>query len=242
MIQYPSENFDDRPEGQIIDILVLHYTGMKTGKAALERLRDSKSMVSAHYVIDEEGEVYQLVEEEDRAWHAGVSSWRGQKDINNRSIGIELVNPGHEFGYVDFPRKQIKSLITLITDIYSRHPIPARNVVAHPGEKFPWDRLAKAGFGLWPFKDRGTLEGGACPLPLSEVQDMLRLYGYEVSHSAEMDEPTTLALKAFQRHFRPALVDGNPDRETVVRLSWMVMEAMADKIARLAGPEILEMG
>ena len=147
----PSPNHDDRG-GAAIDMLVLHYTGMKTAEAALERLCDPAAKVSAHYTIDEDGTVYAHVPEARRAWHAGVSFWAGATDINSRSIGIELVNPGHEFGYRDFPDAQIAALITLCHGILLRHPIPSARVLGHsdvaparkedPGELFPWERLA----------------------------------------------------------------------------------------------------
>lgn len=159
IIQSPSPNFDSR-DGQQIDMLVLHYTGMRSAVEALERLRDPAAKVSAHYMVEEDGTVHQLVDESARAWHAGVSSWRGNTNINQRSIGIEIVNPGHEFGYRDFPDAQIKSVIALCKAILSRHDIPARNVVGHsdvaparkqdPGEKFPWGELGKQGIGISP--------------------------------------------------------------------------------------------
>ncbi len=160
IVDRPSANFDARPEGAAVDILVVHYTGMETAEAALDRLMDPAAKVSAHYLIDEDGTLYRLVEEDRRAWHAGVASWRGATDVNARSIGIELVNPGHEFGYRPFPEAQTGALIDLAADIVARHRIPARNVVGHadvaprrkmdPGELFDWPRLAAAGIGLWP--------------------------------------------------------------------------------------------
>ena len=155
----PSPNFDRRG-GVPVSILVLHYTGMQSGAEALARLCDSASKVSAHYVVEEDGGVYALVAEEHRAWHAGVSSWHGETRVNAASIGIEIVNPGHEFGYRPFPRVQVEAVIALCRDILSRHEIPARNVVGHsdvapmrkedPGELFPWAWLAAQGVGLWP--------------------------------------------------------------------------------------------
>src|SRR5262249_30688388 len=149
-----------RREGVCIDMLVLHYTGMATREDALARLTDPAAEVSAHYVIDEDGAAYQLVDEASRAWHAGVSFWRGEGDVNGRSIGIELVNPGHEFGYRDFPKPQMESLTVLARDILARHSIPPINVVGHsdvaptrkmdPGEKFDWRGLAQVGVGVWP--------------------------------------------------------------------------------------------
>ncbi len=160
----PSPNHSERlPEdggAAVIDMLVIHYTGMVPDARALDWLCDPASGVSAHYFIDEAGVACRLVPENRRAWHAGVSAWRGATDINSRSIGIELSNPGHEFGYRDFPPPQIDALVTLTRDIIARHPIPRRNVVGHsdiaparkidPGERFPWRQLAEVGFGLWP--------------------------------------------------------------------------------------------
>jgi len=184
---------------------VLHYTGMPSAQAALERLCDPEAKVSAHYMIDEDGTTYSLVPEERRAWHAGVSSWRGFSDVNSRSIGIELVNPGHEFGYRPFPKAQMDALIPLARNILSLHPIPARNVVAHsdvaparkddPGELFDWRELAAEGIGLWP-------EAGTDESPAIGLAD----YGYDVS-----DMESTII--AFQRHFRPASLDGVFDVE-----------------------------
>src|SRR5579864_6043616 len=165
LIQRPSPNHDAR--NVPVDLLVLHYTGMKSANEALERLCDPAAKVSAHYTVDEDGTVYHHVPEARRAWHAGVSSWAGATDINACSIGIELVNPGHEFGYRDFPDAQIEALITLCHGILLRHPISSARVLGHsdvaparkedPGELFPWARLAKAGIGLWPQAATGDL-------------------------------------------------------------------------------------
>ena len=154
-IERPSPNYDPRREGCPIDILVLHYTGMRTAEEALERLCDPEAKVSSHYTIDRDGRVYRHVDESLRARHAGVSWWAGERDVNSRSIGIELVNPGHEFGYVSFPEPQIEALIELARGILARHPIPPHRVVGHsdvaparkmdPGELFPWLRLAEYG-------------------------------------------------------------------------------------------------
>ena len=156
-----SPNHDARPDGMKIDMLVLHYTGMKTAEEALARLCDPEARVSAHYTIDLDGRVYRHVPEEQRAWHAGISYWAGERNINGCSVGIEIVNPGHEFGYVPFPKPQIAALIDLASDILARHRIPPARVVGHsdvaparkedPGELFPWPQLADFGLGLWPF-------------------------------------------------------------------------------------------
>ncbi len=160
IVQRPSPNHDERPAGTPIDMLVMHYTGMRTAGEALARLCDPDAKVSAHYTIDRDGRVYTHVPEDRRAWHAGVSYWAGERNVNARSIGIELVNPGHEFGYEPFPEEQIAALIDLAGGILSRHPIPAHRVVGHsdvaparkmdPGERFPWKQLAEFGIGIWP--------------------------------------------------------------------------------------------
>jgi N-acetylmuramoyl-L-alanine amidase len=199
------------PRAAAVDMLILHYTGMVSAASALERLCKPGSQVSAHYLIDEDGTVWRLVDEARRAWHAGASSWRDRSDINSASIGIELVNPGHEFGYRPFPEAQIGALETLARDILARHPIPPRHVLGHsdvaperkqdPGEFFPWARLARAGIGLWP-------EPPLPPPPdLPEMRRLLGAIGYGVAHEAD-------TLRAFQRHFRPARCDGEPDPET----------------------------
>jgi N-acetylmuramoyl-L-alanine amidase len=216
IIAHPSPNFEPR-KASVIDMLVLHYTGMTDGESALARLCDAEAKVSAHYLIEEDGRIFTLVPEQMRAWHAGASFWRGESDINSRSIGIELVNPGHEFGYRAFPEAQIAALIELATDIIGRHPIPDRNVVGHsdiaptrkqdPGELFPWKELAEGhGIGVWPCGEPVD------PLPHEHViLAGLAHVGYDI-HDPQA------ALTAFQRHFRPWKVDGHQDAETVGRL------------------------
>lgn len=214
-VDRPSPNANDRRGDGTIDMLVLHYTGMPTGAAALNRLCDPDAHVSAHYVIEEDGTVYRLVPEAKRAWHAGHASWRGERDVNSRSIGIELVNPGHQFIYRDFPDAQIASLKTLARDILGRHPIPARNVVGHsdiapdrkldPGERLDWQGLARDGIGLWPEAPR-PIEGN--------LLDLLDEYGY--------DAGTRQVIAAFQRHFRPRKIDGIADDETLAMLGGCV--------------------
>jgi N-acetylmuramoyl-L-alanine amidase len=215
VIKRPSPNHG--PRAGPIDMLVLHYTGMPSAAEALARLCSAEAAVSAHYLIDEGGTTYRLVDEDRRAWHAGVSSWRGQGDVNGASIGIELVNPGHEFGYRAFPEEQMAALETLARGILARHPIPARNVVGHsdvaperkqdPGELFDWPHLARAGIGLWP----------AEPLPLAPAPDeaarLLAAIGYAADAAADA------VLAAFQRHFRPACCDGMLDEETARRIA-----------------------
>jgi N-acetylmuramoyl-L-alanine amidase len=201
-----SPNHDARPDGAVIDMLVLHYTGMPSAEAALDRLCDPAAKVSAHYTIDEEGVVYAHVPEARRAWHAGLSFWAGETNVNACSIGIELVNPGHEFGYREFPDAQIAVLINLCHGILLRHPIPSWRVLGHsdvaparkedPGELFPWQQLAKTGIGLWP--DAVARDLGA---------DALTRYGYDPG------APQDKVITAFQRHFRPAKLDGQWDGE-----------------------------
>lgn len=195
----------------VIDTLVIHYTGMMPTARARDWLCDPESKVSAHYLIDEDGTTWRLVDEDRRAWHAGVSCWRGRHDLNSRSIGVELSNPGHDYGYRPFPEPLIAALIDLSREILSRHPIPARNVVAHsdiapsrkidPGELFPWRRLAEAGIGLWP--------GPVTPVAPEDVPGALASIGYDV----ENNDPTTV-VSAFQRRFRPAAFDGIADEDT----------------------------
>jgi len=225
VIDRPSPNHDSRPKGQPIDILLLHYTDMTSAEAALARLTDPASRVSAHYCIDEHGTVYRLVAEERRAWHAGVSYWAGARDINARSIGIELVNPGHSCGYRPFPDAQMHALEDLARRILARRRIPAHRVLGHsdvapgrkidPGELFDWRRLARAGIGIWPtpmsFPDPGPAES---PPAVADLQSKLGRFGYGVAVTGVLDQATRQVLSAFQRHFRPARVDGAPDGET----------------------------
>lgn len=212
--------------GGSVDMLIFHYTGMRSAKESLDRLCDPAAKVSAHYQIDEDGTVWRLVAEEKRAWHAGVSSWRGRSDINNSSIGIELVNPGHEFGYRPFPEPQMLALEELARGILARHPIPPRHVLGHsdvapsrkqdPGELFDWPRLARGGIGFWP--DFASTTGTAMP-DLRAIQSQLAAIGYACPQTGALDMATTASILAFQRHFRPARCDGVIDRETAARIA-----------------------
>ncbi|GLR66453.1 N-acetyl-anhydromuranmyl-L-alanine amidase [Acidocella aquatica] len=210
MIPAPSPNFDERPGG--VAFLVLHYTGMQTAEAAIARLRDPVAKVSAHYVVDEDGAVYALVAEEKRAWHAGVSFWRGVSMLNDASIGIEIVNPGHAFGYVAFPARQMAAVTALCLEVLGRWPaIVARNVVGHsdiapdrkwdPGELFDWRGLAAAGVGLWS-------DGFAPP---GDLLDDLAAIGYDTRFAARD------VIIAFQRHFLPEHLSGEADMMTAAR-------------------------
>jgi N-acetylmuramoyl-L-alanine amidase len=226
----PSPNQDERPAGTPIDMLILHYTGMKTGQEAIDRLRDQAARVSAHYMVDEDGAISRLVPEEKRASHAGVSYWRGHSELNGRSIGIEVVNPGHEWGYRDFPVLQLAAVCDLCLAILSRHPIPARNVVAHsdvaperkedPGEKFDWRSLARNGVGLWPedVPDLGTAGAMRDVDALRDIRAALADIGYRVAREGAFDPGLATVLRAFQRHWRPEAVTGEADVGTRARL------------------------
>jgi N-acetylmuramoyl-L-alanine amidase len=210
IIDCPSPNQDERT--QPVSILVLHYTGMADGPSAIARLSDPESKVSCHYLVAEDGQILRMVPEEKRAWHAGRSYWRGVQDLNSCSIGIELVNPGHEFGYRPFPEEQIDALIPLVADIKDRHGITRGNVVGHsdiaplrkqdPGELFPWARLARHRLAL-PRPTRNLLDPD-----WTDAGFLLALerFGYDVTDRLA-------AVVAFQRRFRPELIDGEIDGE-----------------------------
>src|SRR5882724_1206384 len=222
-----SPNHDAR--GAKVDILLLHYTGMTTDEGALARLVDKDSKVSSHYFVYEDGRVFQLVSEQQRAWHAGAASWKRATDINARSIGIEIANPGHEFGYRDFPDPQIDAVIALCRDIVARHHIRRERVLAHsdvaptrkndPGEKFPWARLAAAGVGLWvepaPITPGRTLSANDSGPEIEKLQKSLVRFGYALEITRRYDDTTRSVVTAFQRHFRPERVDGLADPSTI---------------------------
>jgi N-acetylmuramoyl-L-alanine amidase len=231
----PSPNHDERQGGEP-DIILLHYTGMETAESALERLRSVEARVSSHYFVYENGSIVQMVPEARRAWHAGASSWGGETDINSRSIGIEIVNPGHDFGYPDFPKRQIAAVIALCRGIIARRNIRRDRVLAHsdvapsrkqdPGEKFPWRLLAESGVGLWvepvPITDWLSLVPGDTGNTVMELQKALADYGYGVPLSGDYDDVTRDVVTAFQRRFRPAQIDGMADtstRETLRKLT-----------------------
>jgi len=227
VIEAPSPNHDTRPLGIGVELLVLHYTGMPSGAEALARLRDLAAKVSAHYLVEEDGRVFRLVPEDRRAWHAGVSSWLGRGDVNGRSIGVEIVNPGHEFGYRRFPEPQMAAVVALCQDIVTRHDLGRAAVVGHadvaparkedPGELFDWARLAQAGVGIWPPKnDDATGETGAPPDTAAALA-MLAAIGYDTTDQRA-------ALVAFQRRFRPARFDGEADTETRLRIQAVLAE------------------
>ncbi|MFQ5562128.1 MAG: N-acetylmuramoyl-L-alanine amidase [Parvularculaceae bacterium] len=223
-IDAPSPNHNER--GRAVDTVILHYTGMKTGAEALERLCDPASKVSAHYLIEEDGQIFRLVDENARAWHAGVSSWKGEIDINARSIGVELVNPGHEFGYRDFPEIQIDALVALLKDIRTRHDIPPARVLGHsdvaperktdPGEKFPWTRLAAEGLALAPYD--GPPDDNVA---LEDALAALEFIGYNLGNTQ------AAVVRAFQRRFCPAALGKGFDPLTKAALIAVAAELRA---------------
>ncbi|MHA1539057.1 MAG: N-acetylmuramoyl-L-alanine amidase [Alphaproteobacteria bacterium] len=208
MRKAPSPNFNDRAKDTEINFLILHYTGMRSAEEALQRMTNPATEVSAHYMIDTDGTLFQLVDEKHRAWHAGKSSWQNITDINTHSIGIELVNLGHEFGYHSFPIAQIKTLEKLSQEILARHPILPHHILGHsdiapdrkedPGELFDWKDLAQKGIGFFPTEAEEK----------NTVIENLNIFGYNTTH--ELD----VLITAFQRHFRPEKIDGTADNET----------------------------
>ncbi len=237
IIDLPSPNFNERTAPP--DMLVLHYTGMRTAKEALDRMTDPAAEVSAHYCVDEDGTVYRLVPEERRAWHAGVSFWNGDTRLNSASIGIEIVNPGHEFGYRDFPDAQIDSVIGLLDGIRGRWDIPDPRILGHsdiaparkqdPGERFPWQILAEHGHGLWVNPE--VPPNGAMGPPLGPgdtgpgvfaLQGALGKLGYNILPGGPYDDETATIVTAFQRHWCPEDIatplEGKADARLRVRL------------------------
>ena len=228
----PSPNHGERQNGVRPDIILLHYTGMYDPSAALDRLCTAGSEVSAHYLVLEDGHVVQMVPEARRAWHAGVSSWAGETDINSRSIGIEIANPGHDYGYPEFPKRQIAALTALCRGIQTRNTIRPERVLAHsdvapsrkndPGEKFPWRTLWDSGVGHW-VAPASITEGKKLALSdrgeaVSALQESLSQYGYGIALNGSYDSSTHDVVKAFQRHFRPERVDGIADESTLATL------------------------
>src|SRR5262245_60263891 len=238
----PSPNHGERRGVSRPDMLLLHYTGMPDAQAALERLCQQGTDVSAHYVVFEDGRIVQCVPEGRRAWHAGESTWAGANDINSRSIGIEVTNPGHQWGYADFPEPQIAAVIALCGDILERNMIPAPRVLGHsdvaparkqdPGEKFPWARLAAAGVGHWvapePIAPGAALALGSQGPDVEQLQDALARYGYGIDANSTYDALTRDVVTAFQRHFRPARVDGMADGSTVKTLAKLLAAKQTD--------------
>lgn len=239
LIEHPSPNFNAR-KGPVTT-LVLHYTGMETGQAALERLCDPDAGVSAHYLVEEDGRIFQLVDEAERAWHAGVGTWKGQDDMNSASVGVEIVNGGHDFGLPPFPDAQIDAVIALSRHVIERHGISASHVIGHsdmaparkqdPGERFPWDRLADQGVGAFP---RTVPKGEGMALHqiadasdgIAHLRRDLSQIGYGVSPEGVFDRELEAVITAFQRRYRPWRIDGVVDQQTKARIG-QVLEGVA---------------
>ncbi len=216
-----SPNHNERPS-EPVSLIVMHYTGMRSGEEALEWLCSPESQVSAHYLVEENGDVFQLVEEDRRAWHAGVSHWHGHGNINDISIGIEIVNPGHEFGYRSFPESQMQAVLALSQDIMRRHEISTEGVVAHsdiaplrkqdPGELFPWAWLAEHGVGLWhDLTDADTMDVTTITFD-QQAEAQLQRWGHHIDNNDEKQVQAVIA--AFQRRFRPKAISGIWDKGT----------------------------
>jgi N-acetylmuramoyl-L-alanine amidase len=221
----PSPNFGPRAAGKKVSLLILHYTGVPSAREALEIMQNPEKQVSAHYLVDETGAVLKLVDEEMRAWHAGKSYWGGETDINSVSVGIEIQNPGHEFGLRPFPPEQMDAVTELCLDIIARHGILPQHVLAHsdiaperkkdPGELFPWWELAAKGVGLWP-----ETTGQKLSLSGVEIKSLLEEFGYDPRVE------TGILKTAFQRHFQPEalLLPGESDPEMCARLAALVRQ------------------
>lgn len=236
---HPSPNIEPRKPGYAPSILILHYTGLPSVERAIDVLSRPDCKVSCHYVIDEDGRVTQMVAEDMRAWHAGVSYWGGETDINSASIGIEIQNPGHMLGYPDFPRAQMRAVAGLARDIVRRHGIAPHRVLAHsdvapgrkidPGEKFDWAWLAGEGVGHWVApaafdEDDEGVPLGSCGPEVDRMRGLLQNFGYKVDPDGAFDPGLQTVVRAFQLHFRPACCDGRIDRSTL------------DTLSRLAAP------
>jgi len=252
----PSPNHSERRGGLHPDMIVLHYTGMPDAAGALDLLCSPQSKVSAHYFVFEDGYIVQMVEESRRAWHAGSSFWAGETDINSCSIGIEIANPGHDYGYPDFPKRQIAAVIALCRSIQIRHVVPPARVLAHsdvapsrkqdPGVKFPWRTLSDSGVGHWvnpaPITEGALLLLGDRGDAVAAMQEELSKYGYGIAISGTYDSVTQAVVTAFQRHFRPERVDGIGDESTRATLRELLAQsgraqtiaAPAHKLDRLA--------
>lgn len=241
---HPSPSYNDRRAP--VDMLLLHYTGMRSAQGAIDRLCDAEVEASSHYLVDEDGAIVQMVPERYRAWHAGKSIWQGVTDNNSRSVGIEIVNPGHEWGYRDFPQVQIDAVIDLCKDILSRHAIAPAGVLAHsdiapdrkedPGERFPWKQLAQAGIGQWiapdPIVEGEVLEQGSEGPAVADLRSLLADYGYGIDRTGVYDDRTRIVVTAFQRHFRPERVDGRADLSTLGTLRRLLASVAASPVAK----------
>ena len=244
----PSPNHGERSKGRQPDMIVLHYTGMPDVEGAIAQLCTAGTEVSAHYIVLEDGRIVQCVPESKRAWHAGVSAWAGEEDINSCSIGVEIINRGHDWGYPDFPLRQIAAVIALCRGIMLRRRVAPHRVLGHsdvapgrkkdPGEKFPWHSLANSGVGHWvqpaPIVRGDALQLGAISDNVSNMQAAFRRYGYNIPTNGKFDGPTMEVVTAFQRHFRPERVDGIADRSTMATLHALLESLPPDAAAQVA--------
>ena len=237
----PSPNLGPRKTDLRPSLLMLHYTGMESGVAALALLTNPLSEVSCHYIVWDDGRIFQLVPEAARAWHAGRGSWKGETDINSHSIGIEIVNGGHSYGLPPYPAIQIEAVINLCKDIMARHAIPACNVLAHsdtaptrkedPGEHFPWQTLAASGIGLWPASDVApspalpSYQQGDEGQPVRALQALLAMIGYPVQITGVYDELTTSIIRAVQRRYCPDTITGAADPATLAVLKGLAQSS-----------------
>jgi N-acetylmuramoyl-L-alanine amidase len=233
----PSANYGERANGRQPDMIVLHYTGMPDAEGAITRLCTDGTDVSAHYIVLEDGRIVQTVPEAKRAWHAGSSFWAGEDDINSCSIGIEIINRGHDWGYPDYPSRQIAAVTALCRGILLRHEMPTHRVLGHsdvaparkkdPGEKFPWHLLASSGVGHFvhpaPIVPGDGLRIGADGDEVRALQQALARYGYGIEVSGVYDAATSEVVSAFQRHFRPERIDGIADRSTFETLQALLV-------------------
>ncbi|SNT61040.1 N-acetylmuramoyl-L-alanine amidase [Tardiphaga sp. 215_C5_N2_1] len=241
----PSPNFGDRNKGLVPDMIVLHYTGMPDPEGAIARLCSAGTDVSAHYIVLEDGRIVQTVPEAKRAWHAGVGFWAGEEDINSCSIGIEIINRGHDWGYPDFPSRQIAAVTALCRGIMLRHDLQPHRVLGHsdvspsrkkdPGEKFPWHSLANSGVGHWvmpaPIVRGETMKLGTAGDDVLALQHALARYGYGIETDGQYNAPTMEVVTAFQRHFRPERVDGLVDHSTLTTLQALLASLPSEATA-----------
>lgn len=241
----PAVNIGERRKGKAPDMLLVHYTGMESAERACEWLTCAESGVSCHYLVDEAGEITQMVAEDERAWHAGQAFWKGERDINSCSIGIEIQNLGHNDGYPDFPAGQMEAVVALCEDIVGRHNIVGERVLAHsdvapgrkwdPGEKFDWRLLHSAGIAHWtepaPIGGGIFLQRGDEGDQVSALQTLLSVYGYDAPVNGIYDERTRIVVEAFQRHFRPGQVDGVADQSTIETLKVLIDALLASPMA-----------
>src|SRR5216117_951971 len=244
----PSANYGDRNKGRLPDMIVLHYTGMPDVEGAIAQRCTAGTDVSAHYIVLEDGRIVKSVPERKRAWHAGASFWAGEEDINSCSIGVEIINRGHDWGYPDFPLRQIAAVIALCRGIMLRRKIPSHRVLGHsdvapsrkkdPGEKFPWHSLANSGVGHWvqpaPIVRGATLKLGTISDDVAGLQMALAKYGYNVPTTGKFDGATMEVVTAFQRHFRPARVDGVADHSTLTTLQSLLATLPAEATTTIA--------